>query len=39
MRVTIDEGASNELLNEMLDQASRAIIVTTYISKLIIFIS
>jgi hypothetical protein len=39
VRVTIDEGVANELLGKMLDQASRAAIVATYISKSIIFTS
>jgi hypothetical protein len=37
--VIIDESVANEFLNRMLDRASRVAIVTTYISKSIVFIS
>jgi hypothetical protein len=39
VKVTIDEGVINELSSKMLDQALRVVIVTTYISELIIFTS
>jgi hypothetical protein len=39
VRVIIDEGVINELLSGMLDQALRAVIVITYISKSIVFTS